>query len=64
LVPGGTVFMFALKETAIPFVLSIFTIYTLKTPKPLVKLFLYNPAIFDVEKNTIPFKHKRNGVLL
>jgi len=50
LVPGGTVFMFALKETAIPFVLSIFTIYTLKTPKPLVKLFLYNPAIFDVEK--------------
>ena len=39
LLPGATVSMFAIKEAALPAILGILTILTLKTKKPLVKLF-------------------------
>ena len=50
LIPGATVSMFAIKEAALPAILGILTILTLKTQKPLVRLFLYNPDIIDVNK--------------
>jgi hypothetical protein len=50
LIPGGTVNMFAIKETAIPAIIGLITLTTLRTKKPLVELLLYNPQIFDVEK--------------
>ena len=50
LIPGGTVHMFALKEAALPGALAILTLFTLKTKKPLVKIFLYNPDFFQVDK--------------
>ena len=46
LVPGATVQMFVIKETAIPTILGLAVIITLKTKKPLVRLILYNPACF------------------
>ena len=48
--PGGTVHMFAIKEAALPGILAILTLLTLKTKKPLVKIFLYNPDFFQVDK--------------
>jgi hypothetical protein len=42
--------MFAIKEAALPGVLAILTLFTLKTKKPLVKIFLYNPDFFQVDK--------------
>lgn len=50
LMPGGTVSMFAIKEAALPALLGVSTILTLNTKRPLVKMFLYNPDIFQVEK--------------
>lgn len=50
LIPGGTVSMFAIKEAAIPAIIGLVTLFTLRTKKPLVELLLYNPQIFDVEK--------------
>ena len=50
LIPGGTVHMFAIKEAALPGVLAILTLFTLKTKKPLVKIFLFNPDFFQVDK--------------
>lgn len=50
LIPGGTVHMFAIKEAALPGALAILTLLTLKTQKPLVKIFLYNPDLFQVDK--------------
>ena len=41
--------MFAIKEAALPAILGVMTIITLKTKKPLVKLFLYNPDVINVE---------------
>ncbi len=49
LLPGATVFMFAIKEAALPAILGLLTILTLKTKKPLVKLFLYNPDVIRVD---------------
>jgi hypothetical protein len=48
LIPGATVSMFAIKEAALPTILAIATIVTLKTKTPLVKLFLYNPQVIQV----------------
>ena len=48
LLPGATVFMFAVKESALPAILGMFTIITLRTQKPLVRLFLYNPEVIKV----------------
>ena len=48
LLPGANVMMFAIKESALPAILGIITIITLKTKKPLVRLFLYNPEIIKV----------------
>ena len=50
LIPGGTVNMFAIKEAAIPAIIGLITLFTLRTKKPLVELLLYNPQVFDVEK--------------
>ena len=48
LLPGANVLMFAIKESALPAILGIITIITLRTKKPLVRLFLYNPEIIKV----------------
>ena len=48
LLPGANVMMFAIKESALPAILGIITIITLKTKKPLVRLFFYNPEIIKV----------------
>ncbi len=50
LIPGGTVSMFAIKEAALPGALGLLTVLTLKTKKPLVHMFLYNPDVFQIEK--------------
>jgi len=50
LVPGGSVSMYALKEAALPALIGILIVATLKTKNPLVKMFLFNPDIFDVDK--------------
>ena len=49
LVPGATVQMFAIKEAAIPCILGILTVITLKTKRPLVHLFLLNPQLINVD---------------
>ena len=49
LIPQATVFMFALKEAALPGILGILTVLTLRTKKPLIRLFLYNPEVIRVE---------------
>jgi len=49
LLPGATVSMFAIKEAALPGILGLLTVITLKTKKPLVKLFLYNPDVIQVD---------------
>lgn len=50
LIPGATASMFAIKEAALPAILAIVTVITLKTEKPLVKLFLYNPDFLNVDR--------------
>jgi hypothetical protein len=50
LVPGATVAMFAIKEAALPAIFAILTVATLNTKKPLVKLFLYNPDVINVDR--------------
>ena len=47
-ITSANVMMFAIKESAVPAILGIITIITLKTKKPLVRLFLYNPEIIKV----------------
>ena len=41
---------FAVKEAAIPLVLGIAVIVSLKTPWPLIRTLLYNPEVLDVDK--------------
>jgi hypothetical protein len=48
LLPGATALMFAIKESALPAILGVITILTLRTKKPLVQLFLYNPEVIRV----------------
>jgi len=50
LVPGGSVTMYAIKEAALPGLIGILIVLTLNTKNPLVKMFLFNPDIFDVDK--------------
>ena len=49
LVPGATVQMFAIKEAALPGILGALTLFTLKTKRPLVHLFLFNPEVIKVD---------------
>ncbi|MBT3636990.1 MAG: hypothetical protein HN531_08625 [Opitutae bacterium] len=49
LIPELTVTHFAIKEAALPGILGILTVLTLKTKKPLIKLFLYNPEVIRVD---------------
>lgn len=42
--------VFAIKETAVPLVFGIAIVLTLKTRKPLVKMFLLNPSVVNVDK--------------
>jgi len=41
---------FAIKEAAIPLLLGIAVVASLKTPYPLIRTLLYNPEIIDVDK--------------
>jgi hypothetical protein len=41
---------FAIKEAAIPLLLGIAVLVSLKTPYPLIRTLLYNPEIIDVDK--------------
>jgi hypothetical protein len=41
---------FAVKEAAIPLLLGIAVVVSLKTPWPLIRTLLYNPEILDVDK--------------
>jgi len=41
---------FAVKEAAIPFILGLAVMISLKTPYPLIRTLLYNPEIIDVDK--------------
>lgn len=41
---------FAIKEAAIPVILGLVVIISLKTPKPLVRTLLYNRELLDVDK--------------
>lgn len=41
---------FAVKEAAIPFLLGLAVIISLKTPYPLIRTLLYNPEILNVDK--------------
>lgn len=41
---------FAIKEAAIPFILGVAVVASLKTPYPLIRTLLYNPEIMDVER--------------
>ncbi|MGF1453057.1 MAG: VC0807 family protein [Opitutales bacterium] len=43
-------FVFALKETAIPLLFGLFIVGSLKTKRPLVGLFLFNPEVVNVPK--------------
>ena len=49
LIPELTVTHFAIKEAALPGILGILTVLTLKTKKPLIRLFLYNPEVIRVD---------------
>ncbi len=49
MIPGATVGMFAVKEAALPAILGILTVISLRTKRPLVHLFLFNPDIIKVE---------------
>ena len=62
LIPGGTVSMFAIKEATLPALLGLLTILTLNTKRPLVKMLLYNPEIFQVNK--IEYHLSENGTTL
>jgi hypothetical protein len=62
LIPGGTVSMFAIKEATLPALLGLLTIITLNTKRPLVKMLLYNPEIFQVDK--IDYHLTKNGTAL
>jgi len=43
-------FLFALKEASIPLILGITVIISHFTPTPLIRLFLFNPDIFDIPR--------------
>ena len=49
LIPELTVMHFAIKEAALPGILGVLTVLTLKTKRPLIKLFLYNPEVIRVD---------------
>ncbi len=42
--------VFALKETALPLLIGIAVVASLKTKNPMIKMFLYNPSVMDVPK--------------
>ena len=58
LIPGATAAMFAVKEAALPAILAAVTVFTIKTIKPLVKLFLYNPDFLHVERVETALKER------
>ncbi len=50
----------AIKEAAIPLIIAILTLASLKTPYPLVKTFLYNDMVLQIEKINAALTHKNN----
>lgn len=47
---------FAVKEAAIPFLLGVAVVVSLKTPYPLIRTLLYNPEIMNVERVQVALK--------
>lgn len=50
----------AIKEAAIPLILGLAIVISLKTPFPLIKKILMTPQLFDVERLTSELKEKGN----
>lgn len=50
----------AIKEAAVPLIIGLAVLISLKTPYPLVRTLLYNDAILDVPKIDSLLKEKRN----
>ena len=50
----------AIKEAAIPFIIGLVTLISLKTPYPLVKTFLYNDMVLQTDKIDAALKEKNN----
>lgn len=50
----------AIKEAAIPFVIGLASLISLKTPYPLVKTFLYNDMMLQVDKVNAALAQKNN----
>ncbi len=63
LIPGATVQMFAIKEAALPAILGALTVLTLKTKRPLVHLFLFNPEVIKVDLVNEKLKLQNSEVL-
>jgi len=42
--------VFAIKETALPLLIGLAVVASLKTKNPMIKMFLYNPSVMDVPK--------------
>jgi hypothetical protein len=53
----------AIKEAAIPLILGIAVVVSLKTPFPLIKKILMTPQLFDVERLTSALKEKGNDAV-
>ena len=47
---------FAIKEAAIPLILGLAVVISLKTPYPLIRTLLYNPEIMDVDRVQLALK--------
>jgi hypothetical protein len=53
----------AIKEAAIPLIIGIGTIVSLKTPYPLVKTFIYNDKILQIDKVNAALAEHKSEVL-
>jgi intracellular septation protein A len=56
----GSVAMVAINEAALPLIIGIAVLVTLKTKRPLVKEFLYNEQIFDVSRIRSELETRKN----
>jgi len=50
----------AVKEAAVPLVIGLVVLGSLKTPYPLIKTFLYNPALIDIKGVDLALEGKGN----
>ena len=49
-VKDNAALLFAIKEAAVPLILGVVMLYSHRTNKPLIEVFLLNPDIFDIPK--------------